>query len=64
MAIVGPPKVGKTTLFQCIVKNFTRQKLTNIQGPVTVVSGLFKYCLKPGLATIKHLKVKVEEEKV
>jgi len=39
VAIVGPPKVGKTTLMQGLVKNFTRQSLTEIQGPVTVVSG-------------------------
>ncbi|XP_076448123.1 ribosome biogenesis protein BMS1 homolog isoform X3 [Babylonia areolata] len=39
VGIVGPPKVGKTTLLQCLVKNYTRQKITNIQGPVTVVSG-------------------------
>jgi len=39
VAIVGPPKVGKSTLLHCLVKNFTRQALTNIQGPVTVVSG-------------------------
>lgn len=39
VVIVGPPKVGKTTLLQCLVKNYTRQKITNIQGPVTVVSG-------------------------
>ena len=39
VAIVGPPKVGKSTLMRCLVKNFTRQTLTNIQGPVTLVSG-------------------------
>ena len=39
VAIVGPPKVGKSTLLRCLVKNFTRQTLTNIQGPVTIVSG-------------------------
>ena len=39
VAIVGPPKVGKSTLMKCLVKNFTRQTLTNIQGPVTIVSG-------------------------
>ncbi|KAK3091894.1 hypothetical protein FSP39_023506 [Pinctada imbricata] len=39
VAIVGPPKVGKSTLLQCLVKNYTRQKLVNVQGPVTVVSG-------------------------
>ena len=39
VAIVGPPKVGKTTLMHGLVKNFSRQTLTNIQGPVTLVSG-------------------------
>uniref|UniRef100_T1IS65 Methionine aminopeptidase n=1 Tax=Strigamia maritima TaxID=126957 RepID=T1IS65_STRMM len=39
VAIVGPPKVGKTTLLRCLIKNYTRQNVTNIQGPVTVVSG-------------------------
>ncbi|KAI8796542.1 ribosome biogenesis protein BMS1 [Biomphalaria glabrata] len=39
VAIVGPPKVGKSTLLKCLVKNFTKQKLTNINGPVTVVAG-------------------------
>ncbi|GFS24785.1 ribosome biogenesis protein BMS1 [Elysia marginata] len=39
VAIVGPPKVGKSTLLRCLVKNFTKQKITGIQGPVTVVAG-------------------------
>ena len=39
VAVVGPPKVGKTTLIRDLVKNFTRQSLTEIRGPVTVVSG-------------------------
>ena len=39
IAIVGPPKVGKSTLLKCLVKNFTRQTLTDIKGPVTIVSG-------------------------
>ena len=39
VAVVGPPKVGKSTLVKCLVKNFSRQTLTNIQGPVTLVSG-------------------------
>ncbi|XP_041362770.1 ribosome biogenesis protein BMS1 homolog [Gigantopelta aegis] len=39
VAVVGPPKVGKTTLLQCIVRNFAKEKLSNVQGPVTVVSG-------------------------
>ena len=39
IAVVGPPKVGKTTLISCLVKNFTRQRLSSMEGPVTIVSG-------------------------
>lgn len=39
VAVVGPPKVGKSTLIQGLIKNCTRQKVTSVQGPVTVVSG-------------------------
>ena len=42
VAIIGPPKVGKSTLLRCLVKNFTRQKVMNIKGPITVVSGKTK----------------------
>lgn len=38
IAIVGPPKVGKSTLMQNLIRNYTRQKLNNIKGPVTVVT--------------------------
>ncbi|XP_038061979.1 ribosome biogenesis protein BMS1 homolog isoform X2 [Patiria miniata] len=39
IAVVGPPKVGKSTLIRCLVKSFTKQNLSAIQGPVTLVSG-------------------------
>ncbi|XP_060097011.1 ribosome biogenesis protein BMS1 homolog [Heteronotia binoei] len=39
VVVVGPPKVGKSTLIRCLIKNFTRQKLVEIRGPVTIVSG-------------------------
>ncbi|XP_075402896.1 ribosome biogenesis protein BMS1 homolog [Tenrec ecaudatus] len=39
VVVMGPPKVGKSTLIQCLIRNFTRQKLTEIRGPVTFVSG-------------------------
>ncbi|XP_066990971.2 ribosome biogenesis protein BMS1 homolog [Anabrus simplex] len=39
VAVVGPPKVGKTTLIQCLIKSFTKQPLSTIKGPVTLVSG-------------------------
>ncbi|KAM3592750.1 uncharacterized protein V6R79_024419 [Siganus canaliculatus] len=39
IVVVGPPKVGKSTLIRCLIKNFTRQKLGELCGPVTIVSG-------------------------
>ena len=39
IAVTGPPKVGKSTLIAGLVKNFTRQNLSDHKGPVTVVSG-------------------------
>ncbi|XP_076381090.1 ribosome biogenesis protein BMS1 homolog [Megalopta genalis] len=38
VAVVGPPKVGKSLLIQCLIKSYVKQPLTNIVGPVTVVS--------------------------
>ncbi len=43
VAIVGPPRVGKTLLLQCLLKNYTRQNLTSLRGPITVVSGTWCY---------------------
>uniref|UniRef100_A0A2K5Q787 Uncharacterized protein n=1 Tax=Cebus imitator TaxID=2715852 RepID=A0A2K5Q787_CEBIM len=39
VVVMGPPKVGRSTLIQCLIWNFTRQKLTEIRGPVTIMSG-------------------------
>ncbi|KAF7268429.1 hypothetical protein GWI33_018439 [Rhynchophorus ferrugineus] len=39
IAVVGPPKVGKTTLINNLIKLFTRSPLTDIKGPVTIVTG-------------------------
>ena len=39
VAVVGPPKVGKTTLLINLIKNYTRQNLSDIKGPVTIVTG-------------------------
>lgn len=41
VAVVGPPKVGKTTLIHDLVKNYTRQSLSEVKGPITVVSGMY-----------------------
>lgn len=39
VVIAGGPKVGKTTLLKCLARNFSGQKLTSINGPVTLISG-------------------------
>jgi ribosome biogenesis protein BMS1 len=39
VAIVGPPKVGKSRLIRCLVKKYTREKVSEIKGPITVVTG-------------------------
>ncbi|XP_044743641.1 ribosome biogenesis protein BMS1 homolog [Chrysoperla carnea] len=39
IAVVGPPKVGKSTLIYNLIKSYTKSPLTNIQGPVTIVTG-------------------------
>lgn len=39
VVVVGPPRVGKSTLIRCLIKNFTRQKLSDICGPITIISG-------------------------
>ncbi|XP_067828879.1 LOW QUALITY PROTEIN: ribosome biogenesis protein BMS1 homolog [Heptranchias perlo] len=39
VVVVGPPKVGKSTLIRCLIRNFTKQKLTDIRGPVTLIAG-------------------------
>jgi len=39
VAVVGPPGVGKTTLLKSLVRRYTKQTLSDVKGPVTVVSG-------------------------
>lgn len=38
IAVVGPPKVGKSTLINNLIKSFTRTNVTNINGPITIVT--------------------------
>ena len=38
IAVVGPPKVGKSTLIKNLIKSFTRTNVTNINGPITIVT--------------------------
>lgn len=39
VALVGPPKSGKTTLLKSLVKHFARQSIGVLKGPLTVVVG-------------------------
>mmetsp|Transcript_85966 Transcript_85966/g.179761 ORF Transcript_85966/g.179761 Transcript_85966/m.179761 type:complete len:1088 (-) Transcript_85966:52-3315(-) len=39
VVVQGPPGVGKTTLVHSLVRHWARQKLINMRGPVTLVSG-------------------------
>ncbi|CAO3607470.1 unnamed protein product [Mucor hiemalis] len=39
IAVVGPPGTGKSTLIRSLVKRYTKHNLTDIKGPITVVSG-------------------------
>ena len=40
LAWLSPPAgVGKTTLIRCLVKHYTRQNVSEVQGPLTVVAG-------------------------
>ena len=39
IAVVGPPGTGKTTLIKSLVRHYTKQSLTEVIGPITVVSG-------------------------
>lgn len=38
VAVVGPPKVGKSTVIRNLIKNFTRTNVTEIKGPITIVT--------------------------
>ena len=39
VVVVGPPRIGKSTLISSLVKTYSRQTLADVKGPVTVVSG-------------------------
>ncbi|PNT77466.1 hypothetical protein BRADI_1g63330v3 [Brachypodium distachyon] len=39
VVVQGPPQVGKSLLIKCLVKHYTKQNLSEVRGPITVVSG-------------------------
>ncbi|GBP54087.1 Ribosome biogenesis protein bms1 [Eumeta japonica] len=38
VAIVGPPRVGKTTLINNLIKSFIKTNVTSTSGPITIVT--------------------------
>lgn len=38
IAVVGPPKVGKSTLINNLIKNFTKTNVNDVKGPITIVT--------------------------
>ncbi|KAL6902026.1 hypothetical protein ACP4OV_004902 [Aristida adscensionis] len=39
VVVQGPPQVGKSLLIKSLVKHYTKQNLSEVRGPITVVSG-------------------------
>ncbi|KAF8409106.1 hypothetical protein HHK36_005179 [Tetracentron sinense] len=39
VVVHGPPKVGKSLLIKSLVKHYTKHNLTEVRGPLTIVSG-------------------------
>ncbi|KAG6453918.1 hypothetical protein O3G_MSEX008392 [Manduca sexta] len=38
VAVVGPPRVGKTTVINNLIKSFIKTNVTNTNGPITIVT--------------------------
>jgi ribosome biogenesis protein BMS1 len=42
VVVAGPPQTGKTTLIQNLVRHYSKRKLSQTTGPITVVAGKHK----------------------
>lgn len=56
VVVHGPPGAGKTTLIKNLIKHYVNQNLSEVKGPITVVSGktrrlTFVECPQVGSAT-------------
>lgn len=60
VVVHGPPGVGKTTLIKNLIKHYVNQNLSEVKGPITVVSGktrrlTFVECPQVGLCVKSEL---------
>jgi len=39
VVVQGPPGVGKTTLIESLIRHYSKQRLLQMRGPITLVSG-------------------------
>lgn len=39
VVVQGPPKVGKSLVIKSLVKHYTKQNISEVRGPITVVTG-------------------------
>jgi GTPase SAR1 family protein len=56
IVVVGPPKVGKTTLIRSLIKHYTKQKVVKPIGPITIISGEAYSVLILGTLYLKQYK--------
>lgn len=62
VVVHGPPGVGKTTLIKNLIKHYVNQNLSEVKGPITVVSGktrrlTFVECPQVGLCQCELCKL-------
>ncbi|KAI5067058.1 hypothetical protein GOP47_0017586 [Adiantum capillus-veneris] len=62
VVVQGPPQVGKTLLIKSLVKHYTKHNLSDMRGPITVISGKqrrlqFVECVNDVNAMIDSAKV-------
>ncbi|KAH7296503.1 hypothetical protein KP509_26G025800 [Ceratopteris richardii] len=62
VVVQGPPQVGKTLLIKSLVKHYTKHNLSDMRGPITVISGKkrrlqFVECINDVNAMVDSAKV-------
>eukprot|EP01155_Anaeramoeba_flamelloides_P046308 Anaeramoba_flamelloidesc39621_g1_i1.p2 GENE.c39621_g1_i1~~c39621_g1_i1.p2 ORF type:complete len:176 (-),score=20.46 c39621_g1_i1:247-750(-) len=52
VAVVGPPKSGKSTLIRSLVKQYSKRNITKISGPITLSISKKKSVIGPDILVI------------